>query len=149
MHVSAPFDRGDHRDADVGKILEDLDSVVVDLAPHVGVGNIAEGREIDPGDELSSRSRQNHDLVVAILRNAIEGVDEVGVVLRRESQRAALRMEFNYQNPLRITRELQTAVRCKISRLFRLHGNPPDYKKVLAASCARAYGQSSKGQSRN
>ena len=39
-------------------------------------------------------------------------------------------MEFNYQNPLRITRELQTAVRCKISRLFRLHGNPPDYKKV-------------------
>src|SRR6266853_498906 len=41
MHVSAPFDRGDHGDADVAKILENLDTLVVYLAPNLRVSDVA------------------------------------------------------------------------------------------------------------
>ena len=50
--MGAPFDRGNHRHTDVGNVLEYLCAFVVDLAPDAGVGDIAEGREIDAGNEF-------------------------------------------------------------------------------------------------
>jgi hypothetical protein len=52
----------------------------VSLAPYAGIGNIAKRSEINPRDELATRTRQNHDLVVTILRDAIKGFDEFGVI---------------------------------------------------------------------
>jgi hypothetical protein len=42
MHVETPFNRRDHRDADIQKILENLDALIMHLAPHRGIGDIPE-----------------------------------------------------------------------------------------------------------
>jgi hypothetical protein len=42
MHVGAPFDRGDDRNANIRQILENLNTFIVYLAPDFRVGNVAE-----------------------------------------------------------------------------------------------------------
>jgi len=54
----------------------------------------------------------------------------VRVVLRRESQRPPFVWNSTTRTPCVSRVNFKLAVRCKISRLFRLHGNPPDYKNV-------------------
>jgi len=76
----------DHRHAYVRDILDNLNTFVVNLAPDAGIGNIAEGRKIDAGNELSARSCEDHDLNRAILRDAVESIDEFRVILRRKSE---------------------------------------------------------------
>jgi hypothetical protein len=121
MHISLSLDRSDDRYANIRYILEDLNTFVVHLAPHSGIGNIAEGREVDRRDELAAGSRKNHDLVGAILRYSIESLDKVGMVLRRKGKWTALRVELGNQDSLRIPGQPQTTEGAEIGRLVRWH----------------------------
>jgi hypothetical protein len=88
VDVGPTLDGGDHGHADVGEVLDDLHALVVDLAPHVGVGHVAEGGEVDGGHEVL-RPRQDDDLVRAVLADAVEGFGELGVVLGGEGEGSA------------------------------------------------------------
>jgi hypothetical protein len=68
-------------------------SLIVNMQPNARIGNVAEGRKIDIGNEIPACSRQDHDLVLAILRDAVEGIDEFGVILRRKGEWAAARVK--------------------------------------------------------
>ncbi len=56
--MGATLDSRDHWNAHVGYIFEELNAFVVDLAPNARIGNVAEGRKINAGNELATRSRQ-------------------------------------------------------------------------------------------
>ena len=129
MYMGASFDRRDHRHANVGEILDNLSAFVVNLAPDSRIGDVAERRKIDPRDELSARSRQDHNLVVPILRDAVESLDKVGMILRRKRQGTVVGMELGHQYPLRVPAQFQTTVRCEICAFRRLHSNPPRSRK--------------------
>jgi hypothetical protein len=73
--------------ADVCNILDNLNASIMNLAPNIGIGHVAERRKIDTGNELPSRSRQDHNLLRAILRDPVESIDELGVILRCENER--------------------------------------------------------------
>ena len=59
--------------------------------------------------ELRACSRQDHDLIRTILRNAIESIDEFGVVWWGESERTAVAMKLRHQPTFGISRQLETA----------------------------------------
>jgi len=63
------------------RILENLNTLVVYLTPHSGIGDISEGREINSWDKRSACSCQDHDVVRSILRNPVESVDKLRVIL--------------------------------------------------------------------
>ena len=90
VHMGASFNSRNHWHAYVGNVLDNLNTFVMDLAPNAGIGDVAEGRKIDTGNELPACSRQDHDLIRAILRDPVESVDQLGVILRCESEWPAL-----------------------------------------------------------
>src|SRR5437899_4983412 len=94
----------------VCEILENLNTLVVHLAPDIRVGDIAERRKVDPRDELPARSRQDHDLIRPILGNPIEGLHEVGMILPRKGQRATIAVELDYQHTVCISGHPQAAI---------------------------------------
>ena len=110
VHMCAALNRCDHWHAYVGDILYNLNAFIMNLAPDTGIGDVAEGREIDTGDEVATCSGQDHDLVRPILRDPVESVDELGVVLRRESERAAVGMKLGDQDAFGVSRQVQAAV---------------------------------------
>src|SRR5260370_28965828 len=67
MHVSASRYRGNHRHTNVGQILENLNTLIMHLAPNTRIRDVAERREIDPWDELPSCTSEVHGLVRPIL----------------------------------------------------------------------------------
>src|SRR5580704_4965913 len=90
VHMSAPFNSRDHRHAYIRDILDNLNPFIVSLAPDARIGNIAERSKIDTRNELSACSCQDHDLIGAVLRDAVESIDKFRVILRRESERRAV-----------------------------------------------------------
>src|SRR5689334_3446530 len=96
--MGASLDGRDHRNANVGYILHNLNALVVNLAPHASIGDIAEGREIDFGNELPACSRQDYDLVRSILGDPVEGLNELRMIVSRENERTAVAVKFGNQN---------------------------------------------------
>jgi hypothetical protein len=56
----------------------------VDLTPHSGIGDIAEGRKINSWDKRPACSCQDHNLVRSILRNPVKSVNKRRVILSRK-----------------------------------------------------------------
>src|SRR3989441_8990223 len=98
VHVRLAFQRPDHRDADVGDVFQDLRPLVMHLRPDVRIGDVPERAEVDARHEVAAGTRENDDLVAAIARDVVEGVDEGLVVLRREGQRAAVVVQRNHED---------------------------------------------------
>ena len=94
VHVRPSLDGRDQRHTDVRDVLDKLSPFIMNLAPNAGIGNVAEGRKIDTGNELPACSGQNYDLVRAILRDAVESIDELGVILRRKGEWPAVGMKL-------------------------------------------------------
>ena len=82
----------------------------MNLAPSGGIGDVAERRKIDVRNKLAGRSRQNYDLVRSILCNPIKGIDKLRMILRRESERSAVAVEFDNQDTLRVPSQFQAAI---------------------------------------
>src|SRR6202012_4750978 len=63
VHIGASFNGCNHRDTDIRQILENLNSLIMDLAPDLRVRHISECRKIDSGNEISTGSSKDNDLV--------------------------------------------------------------------------------------
>src|SRR5205807_1966670 len=96
--MGAALDSRDHRNAYVGYIFEELNALIVNLAPNARIGNVAEGRKIDPGNKLPARSRQNYNLVRSVLCDPIEGIDKLRMILCRESEWPVVAVKFGNQH---------------------------------------------------
>src|SRR5262249_33720967 len=107
-------------------------ALVVHLAPDCGVGNVAERREVDARNEISTGSGEDYDRVRPILSDAVERVDKLGVISCGERQGATVAVELRDQHALSITSHLQAAVGGEVIRLSRRH-------RYLPARSVRTY----------
>src|SRR5260370_31364159 len=104
--MGASFDSRDDRHAYVGYIFQNLNTFIVNLAPDAGIGGVAEGGPINIGNELPTSARKDYDLVRAILRIPVEGLDKFRVSLRAHSDRPAVGVEFSNQHTIVISCQL-------------------------------------------
>src|SRR6267143_4753892 len=112
--MGSSLDSGDDRHAYIGYIFEELSAFIVNLAPNARIGDVAEGREIDFGNELPACSRQNHNLVLSILGDPVKGIDELRMILCRESEGPVLAVKFDNEYTVSIPRQLQAAIGSKV-----------------------------------
>ena len=108
--MGASFNSSDHRHVYVSDILDNLNAFIMNLAPNARIGDVAERCEIDIRYELAACSRQDHDLVLAILCDPVKSIDELRMVLRGENERAAVGMKLHNQHTFGVSCQLQTAV---------------------------------------
>src|ERR1700751_5376518 len=106
MHVGTSLDCRDDWDAYVGDVFQSLNTFIVNLAPAAGIGGVAEGRPIDIRNELPTGARKDYDLVRAILRNPVEGIDKFRVSVRGHNERPAVDVDFGNQHALVISCQL-------------------------------------------
>jgi len=112
----------DHRHADISDVFQDLNALVVNLAPDSGIRNVAERRPIHIDNEVSSRAGEDNDLVSAILCDAVKRIDKFRVALCVHNARPAVTMELGNQHALGVPCQLQLAIGGEIVRLSCLHG---------------------------
>jgi hypothetical protein len=67
MHMGASLDSCDDRHAYVGYVFQNLNTLVVNLAPNAWIGDVAERGPSDISNKLPARARQDYDLVPSIL----------------------------------------------------------------------------------
>src|SRR6202161_5001306 len=103
--MGTSLDSRDDRNAYVGYVFQSLNAFVVNLAPNAVICDIAERGPIDISNELTTCTREDHDLVRSILRNPVEGIDEFRVLLRRESEGRAVSMKLRNQYAFSIPRQ--------------------------------------------
>src|SRR5260370_40553147 len=108
--MASPLDSRDRRHAYIGYVFQKLNAFVVNLAPNAGIGYVAEGGEIDFGNELPACSRQNHNLVLSILGDPVKAIDKLGMILCRKYERPALAVKFANEHPVSIPRQPQAAI---------------------------------------
>src|SRR6267143_618586 len=101
--MGAPFDSRDDRHAYVGYIFQNLNAFIVNLAPHAGIGSIAERCPIDISNKLPTRASQDYDLVRSILPYPVEGIDKFRVRWRGHNERPTVAVEFSNQHTFIIT----------------------------------------------
>ena len=116
--MRAPFNGCDHRHAYVGDIFDNLNAFIMNLAPNAWISNVAEGWKIDAGNELPACSRQDHDLVLAILRDSVKSIDELRMVLRGENERAAVGMKLHNQHTCGVSCQLDYAQDQRFERWY-------------------------------
>ena len=121
MNVRASLDRRDDRHANIGDVLQHLNTFVVNLAPNAGIRDVAERRPIDANKEVAARARQDDDFVRSILRNPVKSINNLRMMERRESARPAVAVKFNNQDTVGIPRLLQAAISCEVVSLMCLH----------------------------
>src|SRR5260370_14369167 len=112
--MGASFDSRDDRHAYVGYIFQNLNTFIVNLAPDAGIGGVAEGGPINIGNELPTCAREDYDLVRAILRNPVEGLDKFRVSLRAHNERPAVAVEFGNKHAVVISCQLLVVIRIEI-----------------------------------
>src|ERR1700722_6936879 len=100
----------DDRHAYVGYIFQSLNAFVVNLAPNPGIGDIAEGGPIDISNELATCPGEDYDLVRSILRNPVEGIDQVRVSVRGHNERPAVVMELSNEHTFVVSGQLQVVI---------------------------------------
>lgn len=71
----------------------------MDLRPDIGIGDVTEAGEIDPRNKLPARAGEDDDAVLAVPRDAIEGLCIVGVVAGGEGERAAVEWNVATSTP--------------------------------------------------
>jgi len=81
-----------------GYVFQNLNAFVVNLAPNAGIRGVPERWPINIRNELPACARQDYDFVGSILRNAVEGIDKLGVSWRAHDERPAIAMEFSNQH---------------------------------------------------
>src|SRR5207247_9494747 len=108
--MGSAFNSSDHRHAYVSDILNNLDTFIMNLTPNAWIGNVAEGWKIDAGNELPACSRQDHDLVRSILCDPVTSIDELGVVLRGDTEWHAASVKLEDQDTLRVSRQFHAAL---------------------------------------
>src|ERR1700692_2912358 len=104
--MGTSLDSRDDRHAYVGYVFQNLNALVVDLAPNAGIRGIAERGPIDVSNEVSTCARQNYDLVRPILRNPVKGIDKFRVSLRGHNERSAVVVELSNQHTFVISFQL-------------------------------------------
>jgi hypothetical protein len=124
MDVSASLDSGDERHSYICYVFDNLNAFVVYLAPDDWVGDIIERREIDSRNELAACSCQDDDLVRAILRNPVKGIDKFGVILCCESERTTITVELGKQHAVGISSEPEAAIGIEVVRMKCIHRIP-------------------------
>jgi hypothetical protein len=93
----------DDRNAYVGYIFQRLNAFVVSLAPNAGIGDIAKRRPIDVSYELPTRTSEDYDFVLSILRDPVEGLDKFRVSWRGHNEWPAVAVEFSHQHTFAIS----------------------------------------------
>src|SRR4029077_6233348 len=119
--MRSPFDSRDDGHAYIGHVFKNLTALVVSLAPNAGIGDIAESGEIDFRNEITASAGYDYDLVRSILRDPVEGVEKLCMVLSSEGERPAVAVKFSNQHTFVVSCQLQAAVLGEISGLSRLH----------------------------
>src|SRR4029077_2942810 len=119
--MRSSFDSRDDGHADIGYVFKNLTALVVSLAPNTGVGDIAESGEINSRNEIAACAGYDDDLVRSILRDPVEGVEKLCMVLSSEGERPAVAVKFSNQHTCVVSCQLQAAVLGKISWLRSLH----------------------------
>jgi hypothetical protein len=87
-----------------------MNALIMNLAQNTGIAKIAKGPKIDTVNELPARSSQDHDLVRAILPNAVECIDEIAVILRRKREWPTIGMKLGDQYSFGISSQLEATV---------------------------------------
>src|SRR6201993_1654480 len=105
--MSASFDSGDDRNANVSYVFENLHAFVVNLAPNAGIGDVAKRGPFDTGNKVPACARQDYDLIRSILSDPVKGVDNFGMVLCGESEGSAFAVKFCYEHTLDISIQFQ------------------------------------------
>ncbi len=108
------FDGTDHRNTDVGDVLDDLGALVVHFGPDVRITHVTEGAEVDVRHPLSALARQDDDLVGSIAADRVEGVDELFVIPGGEFQRATVGVELHEEHALGIARHVDAFVLAEV-----------------------------------
>src|SRR5437016_8986100 len=119
--MGTSFDSRDDRHAYIGYIFQNLNAFVVNLAPHAGIGAIAERGPIDISNELPTSAREDYDLVRSILRNSVEGIDKFRVSSRGHNECPAVAVELNHKYAFGVPRELQITISGEVVILMCLH----------------------------
>src|SRR5579871_3257432 len=102
--MGAPLDGRDDRHAYIRYVFQNLNAFVMDLAPYAGIGDVFERLPIDANHEVPARAGEDDDLVRPILRNPVEGIDNLGMGLCGESERPTVAMKLGDQHAVRISR---------------------------------------------
>src|SRR5579859_4763560 len=119
--MGTSLDSRDDRHAYVGYVFQNLNAFVVNLAPHAGIGAIAERGPIDISNELPTSAREDYDLVRSILRNSVEGIDKFRVSSRGHNECPAVAVELSHKYAFGVPRELQVTIRGEVIILKCLH----------------------------
>src|SRR5580704_10975210 len=119
--MRSSFDSRDDRHAYVGNVFKNLTALVVSLAPNTGISHIAESGEVNSRNEITARAGYDDDLVRSILRDPVEGVEKLCMVLSSEGEWPAVAMKFSNQHTFVVSCQFQAVVLGKISWLSRLH----------------------------
>src|SRR5580692_8355960 len=125
MDMRTSFNGRDDRHTYVGYVFQNLTAFVVNLVPNTGIGNIAERVPIDPDNEIAFCARQYDDLVCSILRNAVKGIHNLGMVLCRESAPPAIAVKFDNQHAVGISHHLHGTIGTEVVSLMGLHSTLP------------------------
>src|ERR1700730_13982788 len=96
----------DHRHPYVGYVFQSLNAFVVNLAPNAGISDVAERGPIDISNELPTCTGEDYDLVCAILRNPIEGLDKFRVSWRGHNERPTVAVDLSNQHTFIISGQL-------------------------------------------
>src|SRR5580692_8518623 len=104
--MGTPLNGRDDRNAYVGYIFQRLNAFVVSLAPNAGIGDIAKGGPIDVSYELPTRTSEDYDFVLSILRDPVEGIDKFRVSLRGHDERPAVVVELSNEHTFVISFQL-------------------------------------------
>src|SRR6266581_585315 len=116
--MGTSFDSRDDRHAYVGYVFQNLNAFVVNLAPHAGIGAIAERGPIDISNELPTSAREDYDLVRSILRNSVEGIDKFRVSSRGHNECPAVAVELNDKYAFGVLRQLKRRLRLRRSEVL-------------------------------
>src|ERR1700758_1728946 len=110
MDMGATLDGRDHRHADIGYVFQNLNALVMDLAPYLWIRYVFEGLPIDADHEVPASAGEDYDLIRPILGNPVEGVNNFRMGLGREGERPPGAVELYAQPACGVSCQLDTAV---------------------------------------
>jgi len=109
-------DRTDDRRLDVDQVPEETLPLAMDDLPVTGRPPLVvrPERRGHPGDELVSRTRDDHDLVVRIAADVVERAHPVGVVRGRVVDGAAVAVQADDEDPVVVALERDRRVAVEV-----------------------------------
>jgi hypothetical protein len=114
MYMRTSLNSRDYRHPYVDDVFQNLNALIMNLAPNAGIADVAERRKINLRDEVSARARQDYDLVCSVLPDPVKGIDKRCMVLGSEPERPSLGVELGHEHTTLISGQLETRVLRKI-----------------------------------